>query len=128
MPQVTKSPNSNPFCVPAALSALIGLHVDKVIELIESEIGKQPISGILYPLALKILRDLGYRFREISLKASATRGAHFTEGKTYLICQPRHVGVIEGKLYIDNFFPQGTECPQRLRIIKIFEVWKDKEN
>lgn len=124
MPQVTRSPNSNRFCIPAALSALTGLHVDKVIELIKEEIGEQPIAGILYPLALKILKQLGFTFREIPFPHQM-KDYTLRDGRLFLICQPHHVGVIEGKLYFDNSFPQGTENPPRMRITKIFEVWKE---
>src|ERR1035438_8057604 len=55
-----REPSDTPYCVPFTLAALTGVTVRQAATWIHEEIGDQPISGIFYPLALKILRAKGF--------------------------------------------------------------------
>ena len=126
MPAVQRSLESNRFCVPAALSALTGLHVDRITELLKEEIGDQPIEGILYPLALKILNRLGFKYQEIT-----ARQRKEIKNGLFLVCFPGHVGVIEGLTFYDSANPMGLDLRSgqhpRQRVTKVFKVWKEPD-
>lgn len=90
--------NDNRYCVPAALSIITNIPVAGVVELIREEIGDQPIEGIFYPLALKILRNLGYTYKDTILLPK--------KGYVFVIFK-KHVGVIKDLIYYDNKYPNG---------------------
>lgn len=116
MPTILTSPNSNPFCVPAALAALTGLHVDECVVLLKEDIGEQPITGVFYPLILKHLGKLGYLFREVR---------HVDREGTFLLVYRVHVGVVENSVYIDNQYPRGIayQYHSSRRIQKAFQIF-----
>lgn len=114
--KVTRGPDSNRYCIPAALSVMTNLHVDRIVELIREEIGEQPIEGIFYPLALKILTKLGYSY-------TRTRGITTTKS-VYFVLMHDHCGVISNLYYYDNQYPNGTQHFPKMRVESIFEVWK----
>lgn len=123
--KIQRNSNSNQFCVPAALAALTGLHTDECEKLLKEELGDIKITGVFYPIILKILGKLGYQYKEVS----RSNAKNFSEGRQFLICMSGHVGVIEGKTYYDNGYLNGVELEsggkhRRLRIQQIFEVWK----
>lgn len=119
MPTIQRSTNSNIFCVPAALSALTGLHVDECVKLIREDLGDQPITGVYYSVILKILKKLGFQYRECGLKTQFI-------GTLVLVCFRGHVGIVDGLNYIDNKYPYGVSLEnfKLTRVEKVFEVWK----
>lgn len=125
------------YCVPAALSALTGLNTLETTKLIQAEIGNKPIQGIFYPLALKILGQLGYKYQE---------WGYLERGGLYLVGFRGHVGVVAEspvggtpstystsstghteQLFFDNSFPLGTNqgTTKKRRIEKIFRIWRE---
>lgn len=124
MPKIQRTETDNTFCCPAACSALLGIPVSQAIEELKKTLGDQQITGVYHPLILKMLKDYGYRWQEVS-------ESHRTKSKgLYLIVYKGHVGVIENDLYIDNWFPNGIKTndlrfPKRQKQM-IFKVWKEK--
>lgn len=126
--RVTRDATSNTYCVPAALSALTGLHVDKVIELVREHLGDQPISGLYYPIALRILRDLGYKTTELPVWAPniSLQGEikHLSSNKDYLVTIHGHMLVVSHRHVIDNAYPNGI-MPEKypMRHARVEKVW-----
>ncbi len=97
--RVLRDATSNPYCVPAALSALTGRHVDEVLILLKDYLGDQPVSGIYYPIALAILQKLGYQYKEV--QRISTTG-------TFLCFTKTHAFVVSNGVYFDNNCPNGA--------------------
>lgn len=118
MPVIKYEIDDNLFCVPAAISAITGLSVAEVCKLIKEEIGDQPIRGIFYPLALKILTEkLGFQYRD---------SFDIRPSKTYLLHFKGHAAAVDNMIYYDNSFPSGTPYNIKANPIKIFEIFKPK--
>ncbi len=98
--KVLKDATSNPYCVPAALSAITGKHVDEILILLKDYLGDQPVSGIYYPIALAILGKLGYQYKEVSKLSAAG---------TFLCFTKTHAFVVSNKIYFDNTYPDGAK-------------------
>ena len=109
--KILRNPNSNTFCVPAALAALTGLHVDSCVDLIRQGIrGDTPISGVYYPFVLKIFGKLGYHYQERTGidRTMALPQKLNVEFCKLLLCFDGHVGVLDYGTYFDNAHPNGT--------------------
>jgi hypothetical protein len=118
--KVKRSPGSNVFCAPAALSILTGEHVDDCVKLIQEEIGNKSISGVYYPIILKILKNrFGYLSRDLG---------GFSTTNPCLLCFQSHVGVWtpEGN-FVDNNYPDGTKQLPHAKIQRILEIYSSPE-
>ena len=113
-----REPSDTPYCVPFALAALAGVTVRQAAIWIHEEIGDQPISGIFYPLALKILRAKGFNFEETRLSEP--------DGN-YLIVVHQHVLALLRGVYFDTKNPKGTTEFKASRVEKVFKIWKEKD-
>ena len=131
--QVRHTLGGSPYCVPAALSALTGLNTLETTKLLQEEIGNKPIAGVFYPIALKILGQLGFKYQEWGF---------FEREGLYLVRLRGHMGVVSTfstpstystpsthptLQFFDNSNPTGTNqgTPGKRRIEKIFRVWKE---
>ncbi len=102
--KVLRDTTSNPYCVPAALSAITGKHVDEILILLKDYLGDQPVTGIYYPIALAILSKLGYQYKEVP-KTSFPG--------TFLCFTKTHAFVVSNGIYFDNNHPDGAKIPAR---------------
>ena len=116
---------SNPYCVPAALGFLLNITVDAAELLLKEELGDKPITGVLYPLILKILKKEGFGY--IKTYCDLKTPNH------YLICFKGHVGVIKNGIYFDNQNRDGTTkfkvlLKKSTACFKIFKIDPTLEN
>src|SRR5690242_10552493 len=124
--KVQRTEGSNRFCVPAALSALTGRTVDEITVLIHDEVGDQPIRGLFYPLALKILKRLGYTWKETNF-TQLDGVVRNSAGKLFMVCFQGHMAVVDNFTYFDNSYPHGLQSNypvQRLPAIGYHKIEK----
>lgn len=112
---VRRNATSNPFCGPAALSIITGLHVDECVKLIQQRIGNKLISGIYFPTIIEIAQDLGFRHY---------RTAHFplSSPNPVLVVRKEHFVVIWDGILYDNQHPNGTKDFKRTKSEMYFEM------
>lgn len=129
---VITSLGANTYCVPAALSAITGHHVTTCTLRIRQHLGDLPITGVHLPIALRVLSDLGYKYRdilngdEVTLTQFARRSA--SPGRMYLVEIPGHALVVADRRIIDNHHPHGVPVELyhtcRSHVHRAFEVWQ----
>jgi hypothetical protein len=111
----TTQPN---FCMPSALACLTGKTVDECITIYQKELGNIPITGVYYPILLKILDELGYSYQELD-----RREANKFIGDMIVFVHG-HVMVYDSivKKFYDPASPNGRELPHYSKFNKIFAV------
>lgn len=122
---------SNRYCVPAALSALLNRPVEDVCHLISEYFGDQAITGVLSGVAVTILTKQGYKvtqplgLRPSRLLTLAKLVTMLPSSKTALVCTLEHMLVIHNKTVIDNSFPQGISIEKYpIANHRVTEVWE----
>lgn len=123
--ELKRSPSSNNYCVPAALALITNLSVDEIESLLRVELGDQPITGLYYPLGLKILSKLGYQFKRIEPPNLGTKFAILSMN-TYYCTNLNHCFVLHDSKFWDNHFPNGQQYGYNdsFMITQCWEVWK----
>src|ERR1700677_4917345 len=107
MPRIQLSTQHPNFCMPAALACLTGKTVDEAIELFKHELGDTPITRVYYPILLKILKDHGFDWEELTIpQANKFIG-------DMIVFVPGHVMVYDSILhkYYDPASPDGRDLP-----------------
>lgn len=118
MPRIQLSTTHKNFCMPAALACLTGKTVDECIDLFKKELGNIPITGVYYPILLKILGELGYSYQELD-----RRQANKFIGDM-IVFVPGHAMVYDSivKKFYDPASPDGRPLPHYSKFQKIFAV------
>lgn len=118
MPRIQLSITHENFCMPSALACLTGKTVDECIEIFKYELGDTPIRGVYYPILLKILKDLGYDWQELTIK----------QAKSFIgdmiVFVTGHVMIYDSicKKWYDPASPNGRQEPRYYKVLKIFAV------
>ena len=121
--KVINTSRSNKYCVPAALSAIMGMEVDDLLPEIREHLGTQEITGLFIPIALSILKKWGYSSESLSvlLQQGDTRGKSYTllslcrvltrlnRENIYLITIRGHALVLHAGRIVDSWFPEGFD-------------------
>lgn len=113
--QVRSSPDSNPFCGPAALSVLTGCHVDECVKWCEAEVGNSGVKGLFYPTLLKILKERGFNYERVSY-SSINRDGDF------LVVWQGHFGAFCNGTYYDNSCKNGEPIILRYKMVAVFKI------
>lgn len=122
-------PGRNNYCVPAAISIMLAMPVDEVCDEIRDLIGKQPISGIYFPIALRILERQGRAHRQLMPKTIARVMFDSRPSDKFYFCIFRgHVGVVHAGGYFDNSHPTGTNAIPKYKTIALYEVSNANDN
>lgn len=118
--EILRSANSNPYCVPGALAAITGKHVDDCILMLRDEVGDQPVKGIYHPLILKILKKLNYTYQEVN---------HIKREGLFLIVYRSHVGIVEESIYFDNNYVKEIPFAHHKgsKMFLVFEITRPSE-
>lgn len=117
-----RNTNSNTFCVPAAVALISGQHVDDVIKMIQEDLGDRPITGLFYPMGLKYLEKLGFKYERVNTNNPAALDVE----STYYLCLRGHAAVIHEGLYYDNANPNGVEIKiSKHAVESLWKVWKE---
>lgn len=124
--ELKRSSTDNQFCVPAALALITQLPLSKIENLLRDELGDVPITGLYYPIGLKILVRLGYSYKKIELiRLDVNR---LNPESFYYCTQPGHCFVIHDNLWWDNQYPNGisfsTEFKKRVKVTQCYEITK----
>jgi len=128
---VVTTPGANAYCVPAALSALTGHPVPIVETMIRQHLGDLPITRVYLPIALRVLTDLGYKYRDVlrDPDLTLTQFVHKTASpdRMYLVEIPGHALVVTQRRIVDNCHPNGVAVElyhtRRSNVRRAFEVW-----
>jgi hypothetical protein len=129
---VITSPGANIYCVPAALSALTGRHVSIVESPIRQHLGDLPITGVYLPIGLRVLSELGYKYRDVlddpdlTLNQFVRRVA--SPDRNYLVEIPGHALIVSARRIVDNHHHSGVAVElygtRRSHVMRAFEVYQ----
>ena len=111
--ELKRSPGDTPYCVPAALALLTQEPVSEMEKALHRYLGDEPISGILFPLALAVLTDRNIAYREVFGPRKIGLFLCFTKS---------HAFVMADGTYYDNSFPTGSKVLSMPRVQKCFEI------
>ena len=86
---------TNNFCVPYALALLTGKSIDDCVDLLKEKLGDQPIAGIFFPVARRILIEQGFECTDMGCVPGMWIG-------NYMLEIPGHMIVVSGGIIYDN--------------------------
>lgn len=124
---VIRSETSNRYCVPAALSALTGRHVDDIEKEIREFIGDQPLTGVFSGVAIVLLKRWGYRPREIPIYGTHVLTLMKYKGLGYplLVAIHGHILVLHCGQVIDSLYPNGVAVSEyHYRNNQVEQAWE----
>lgn len=106
------------YCVPKAISIITGVTYEQAVLDIQEEIGDKSITGVFFPVALKIIKEkYGYDYRRVD-------GYNF-EGK-YLCTTLGHMLVItanNGMYRLYDTQHNGLELRKKLKgLVAIYQL------
>jgi hypothetical protein len=92
--------------------------VDETTAMLQAKLGDQPIAGIYFPLALRILEENGYSYKE----AKAIK-----YGRVFFIVIPMHVVVCSNSYVYDNGPYKGKTFEDLRKVWHCFEITKEEK-
>jgi hypothetical protein len=92
--------------------------VDETTAMLKDKLGDQPIAGIYFPLALRILEENWYTYKECK---------KIDQHKTYFVVIPLHVVVVDDMIVYDNGPYEGKMFLALRKVWHCFEITKEEK-